>query len=290
MFKPINFMCVGVQKAGTSTLHDILVQHPNLKLPKLKETHHFRDDEKFNKGKEHYFNYYFNKAGKQEFYGEIDPEYAYFKEAPDRIKSYFKELKIVFIIRNPVDRAYSHYLMTQRRGLENLAFKDAILNEQERLTSHYNKIHYSYISRGYYTEQIKRFEDLFGESNVKIVLFDDLIKDTKQTVDETVNFLGLNKFEFNYDVKSNPASEAKNKQLRDFIYKPNALKRIIGKLIPSKKLKDYLMSALNKKNLKPAVTEKLESDFKKMIYQQYFVNEVESLETKLGVKLSNWKY
>jgi hypothetical protein len=286
----IKFICVGVQKAGTSTLHDILIQHPNLKLPTLKETHHFRDVEKFNKGKDHYFNYYFKKRDKQKYYGEINPEYAYFDECGDRIKSYFDELKIVFILRNPVDRAYSHYLMTKRRGLETLSFEDAITHEKDRLTSHYNKIHYSYISRGYYSKQISRFENLFGSNNVKIVLFDNLVKDSKITVDEIVDFIGLNKMEFNYDVKSNPATKVRNKHLRDFIYQENTFKKIIGKLIPSKKIKDYIMNTLSKKNLKPSETIKLEMELKKFIYQRYFVDEIGMLEKKLGINLSNWKY
>lgn len=282
-------MCVGVQKGATSTLHDILVEHPELTLPRLKETHYFRDDEKYNKGVKHYFSYYFADS-KKKLTGEIDPEYCYFPKCAERIKQTFGSIKIVFIVRNPVDRAYSHYLMTKRRGLETLSFENAIKQERERLKTHYDHIHFSYISRGFYCRQIERYEELFGKENVKIVLFEDLIKNTKAVVDDISSFVGLSAFEFNYNVKSNPASEAKSKLIREFIYQPNRLKRIVGKIIPSKKMKDAIMFLLNKKNLKPAITEKLKINFKQTIYHRYFVNEIEALETKLKINLSSWKY
>lgn len=289
MNKTINFICVGTQKAGTSTLHDILNQHPEIKLPKLKETHFFRDDEKFSKGMDYYFNYYFDNSEKK-IIGEIDPEYSYFPGCAERIKQSLGTIKIIFVIRNPVDRAYSHYLMTKRRGLEDLPFEEAIRKEQERLDSHYNKIHFSYISRGYYSTQIKHFEKIFGLENIKIVLFDDLITKTEETIVEISDFLDLPDFEFNYNIKSNPASEAKNKQIRDFIYKPNKLKKLVGKIIPSQKLKDFIMFTLNKKNLKPVNNVKLENSEKEKIYMLYFKEEVEALEKRLNVSLSKWKY
>ena len=77
MGRKIDFMCVGIQKAGTSTLHDIIKQHPNLELPKNKETHFFNDNSKFEKGIKHYFKYYFKNRNRM-FTGEITPEYSYF--------------------------------------------------------------------------------------------------------------------------------------------------------------------------------------------------------------------
>jgi len=282
-------MCIGTQKGGTSTLHDILLQHPDLALPELKETHFFRDVEKFQKGLTYYFKHFFNNSNKL-MLGEIDPEYSYFVEAADRIKQCFSDLKIIMILRNPVDRAYSHYLMSTRRGLEELDFDEAILLENSRLQTHKDHIHYSYIARGKYLEQIKRFESLFGASNVKIILFEDLVKNTKKTVDSITQFVGLNSYNYDYNIKSNPASEHKNKWIRDFIFKPNALKKVGGRLIPSKKIKDRIMMKINTSNLQVAEKKPLSRDKKRQMYLQNFEKEIDQLEAHLNLDLTSWKY
>jgi len=289
MINKKTFICIGAQKAGTSTLHDIIKQHPEISLPKYKETHFFRDDEKFKKGINYYYDFYFDKLNTN-IIGEIDPEYSFFDVCAERIKKSIKNVKIVFILRNPVDRAYSHYLMTKRRGLEDLSFHIALRKEKERTITHHHKIHYSYVSRGLYLNQIERFEDVFGKQNIKIFLFEDLVFKTKRTVSDIINFIGLNPFEFDYDIKSNQASVIKSKILRDFIYKPNILKKGVGKLIPSKRIKDKIMFFLNKKNLKSSKKKELSNKEKNQIFKDYFVEDVNLLEKKLSLDLSHWKY
>jgi hypothetical protein len=289
MGRKIDFICVGVQKAGTSTFHDIIKQHPSLELPLYKETHFFNDNNKYRKGIDHYFEFYFKKK-KKLFMGEITPEYSYFDYCADRIHKAFGAIKILLILRNPVDRAYSHYLMTRRRGLEPLSFKEALEQETNRLNTYDNAINFSYIDRGRYVEQIKRFQHKFGNENVKIILFEDLIKNTEKTILSVSSFIGLPHYNYNYSVKSNSASEPKSTFLRDFIHKPNWIKKRVGSLIPSKKIKDYLMINLNKKNLKPSKKEEIPYSFKKEIYETYFIEEIENLETIINTDLGHWKY
>ena len=120
--------------------------------------------------------------------------------------------------------------MTKGRGLEKFSFKEAILKEQNRLNTHNNKIHYSYISRGFYSEQIRRFETIFGEENIQIYFFEDLINNTQKVITDILEFTNIPSFEFDFTIKSNVASQAKSKTLRDFIYKPNPIKKAIGNL------------------------------------------------------------
>lgn len=289
MKKQVQFICIGAQKAGTSTLHDILKQHPDLALPKYKETHFFRDDAVYNKGISHYFNFFFQESSAHIF-GEIDPEYSYFPECAARIHETFGTTKLLFILRNPVDRAYSHYTMSVGRGLESLSFIEAIEKEAQRLQTHHDHIHHSYLSRGYYTKQLARFEKLFGKENLQVYLFEDLISNPQQVVEQMCHFIGLAPYDFDYALKSNEASTAKNKRLQKFLYKPNRLKRFVGKLIPSKKLKDKIMMGLAEKNKKPAQREKLTDQTKKAIYQQFFKAEIETLEKRIERNLSHWKY
>ncbi|MBO0320980.1 sulfotransferase [Muricauda sp. CAU 1633] len=286
----ISFFCIGAQKAGTSTLHDILVQNPDIYLPDVKETHFFRDDEKYNLGRAHYFKKYFS-ARESDFLGEIDPEYSYFTECAQRIKETLGDsIKFLFILRNPVDRAYSHYLMTKRRGYEELGFIEALEKENSRLCNHWGRIHHSYISRGIYSTQINRYTKLFGKNNLKIILFEDLIKDMEGTVNSISKFIGLPPYEYDFDLKSNIASEPKSILLRNFIFKPNYIKKLLGKMIWSEELKANIITSLNRKNLKPVKNSLLSNNQKKLVHDLYFSDEINLLEKIVGRSLQHWRY
>ncbi|GAB5563387.1 MAG: hypothetical protein Wins2KO_04500 [Winogradskyella sp.] len=284
----LNFMCVGVQKAGTSSIHDILSQNPNISLPIYKETHFFCEDEKFNKGLDYYFNFFFKKTDSK-YKGEIDPEYSYFTGSAEKIYDAFGKIKIVFVLRNPVERAYSHYLMTKRRGLENLTFLDALNAEKDRLTSYFGQTHYSYINRGYYIKQLESFENVFGKENIRVLFFEDLISNPEKLIRNLSEFVGIGNFNYNFDIKSNPASVSKSKILSKFIYKPYKFKKLVGKLIPSKQIKNKIMFFIERKNIKTAQKEKLSIQTKNKIYNLYFKTEVELLEKKLDLSLNHWK-
>jgi len=180
--------------------------------------------------------------------------------------------------------------MTKRRGLEPLQFDEAIRKEQQRLLSHDDKMHFSYISRGHYLELIEEYELLFGPENVKIVLFEDLVKKTKQIVDDITLFIGLPPYEYDYNIKSNVASEARSEFVRDFIHKDSKTKKTIGKLIPSKRIKHFIMHNISQANLKRVKKKPLTNNLEKEIYENYFKEEIEKLEKKLQVDLSSWKY
>lgn len=289
MNNKVSFFCVGVQKAGTSTLHDIIKQHPDVSLPKRKETHFFRDDDKYDRGLDFFFNLFEQKSGAK-VYGEIDPDYLYFENCAQRIESTFQDVKIIIILRNPIDRAYSHYLMTKSRGLEELSFEEAIHAEKDRLKSHFDHINYSYISRGMYTKQIERFESIFGPENVTVFLFDDFLANAEKVITKFVEFAGLEPYSFDYSVKSNVASEPKNEKIRDFVYKPSRLKKFIGKLIPSKQLKSDIMTTIVSKNRKEVEKAPLSHELKRRVYQKFFETEIKRLEEKLAVDLESWKY
>ena len=289
MTKSVNFFCVGVQKAATSTLHDILLQHPKLGLPIYKETHFFSDDEKYHKGLDYYFKNNFKNLNK-EFLAEIDPEYCYFSKAAERIKKVFPNTKIIFILRNPVERAYSQYLMTKRKGRENLSFEEAVFKEQSRLKDYFSKLHYSYIDRGRYTNQIERYQSFFDDENIKVFLFEDIIGNVEEVVKEICDFVGLPEYNFNYNIKSNVSSEPRIKFIRDFIFLPSTYKKLIGKLIPSKRLKDSIMLKLYQINSKDSEKEQISLELKENIYNSFYKEEISKLESLLDRDLSNWKY
>lgn len=198
MTKLPNFLCIGAQKAGTTTLHDILRGHPEIFLPEIKETHFFDIRENFSQGVGWYEEFY-RGSGEFPLAGDFTPEYLFFEYVPERIRTVLgRDVKLIVILRNPVDRAYSHYWFSVRRGIETFPFEKAIALEHRRIRSgFYGRAWYSYVSRGFYSEQIERYYRLFPEEQIKVVIFEEFVRDEKKNVAGILDFLGCTlPFEF----------------------------------------------------------------------------------------------
>lgn len=294
MNKTIDFICVGTQKAGTTSLHDILKNHPNIYLPERKEAHFFDIEERFDKGLDWWMETFFKGDRTNKKTGAFTPEYLYFKNIPERIKNVLgKDLKIIIVLRQPVKRAYSHYLMSKRRGFETKDFKTALKEEPKRLkeNTYFNSNHFSYIDRGLYYNQIKRYVDTFGKENVKVFLFEnDIIKNNATTLKTIQEFINVPYVSLDAATKSNQASEPKLKWLRNIIFnKNNPIKIALGYLPFSEDLKFRIASKLNSINQKPTTNKKLNEEDIKEITNTYFINDIEKIEKLLNIDLSIWK-
>lgn len=288
-----NFFCVGSQKAGTTTLHDVLTQHPDIYLPNSKEAHFFDFDENYSKGLSWYEKTFFGNWKGQKAIGTITPEYMYYEDVAERLyRDLGPDLKLIFILRNPVDRAYSHYLMSVSRGYENQQFQQAIELEPERIhTSDFNKLHLSYISRGHYLGQIKRFLNYFPVEQMMFLVFEEDIRENMDTTISKINgFLGLQEADINCKIKSNQASVPKTTLIRDFIYKENRVKKYGKHLIPTVKLRIFIMDRLGKINSKTKPPEKLSPSLRSCIMKEYFQSDIKKLEELIQKDLSLWTY
>lgn len=304
--KEINFLVLGAQKAGTTSLHDWLSTNQSLSLPTIKETHFFRDTEKFNKGINWYFGWFANHD-QNSLFGEVDPEYLFFEQAAQRIQSVTannqKPVKLIFVFRNLLERAYSHYQMTQRRGLEPLSFPEALIAEDQRLqqavdgdmAAHAN-IHHSYFSRSLYCNQLQRYIDLFPDSPKLFLLFDDLVDADRQRNEylrlceflEVQPHIELVKF----DMRSNPASQPRLHLIRDMLYGKSKLKKAIGKLIPSQQLKLKIAVAVDKLNQSPIKKNPNDRNWRDTVPQSFWDRadrEINQLESMTGLDLNGWK-
>ncbi|SFI62142.1 sulfotransferase domain-containing protein [Olleya namhaensis] len=294
MSKPIDFICVGAQKAGTTSLHDILKKHPNIYLPERKEAHFFDIDERFNKGLDWWMETFFQGDKINKKTGVFTPEYLYLKNVPERIENVLgNDLKIIIVLRQPVKRAYSHYLMSKRRGFETEDFKTALEKEPARLKegTYYNNNHFSYIDRGLYYNQIKRYVDTFGKENVKVFLFEkDIIKNNDATLKTIQEFIDVPYKELESATKSNQASEPKLKWLRNIIFnKNNPVKKLLGYLPLSDDFKFKIASKINTINQKPAEAEKLTPQEISQLTNTCFLDDIEKVEQLLNIDLSLWK-
>ena len=294
-----DFFVVGTQKAGTTTLHDWLAMSPDLALPSIKETHFFCDDERFKNGIDWYKSW-FKVTDETRVVGEIDPEYMFFTSAPSRISDQCPQPKFIFIFRNILDRAYSHYQMSVRRGYEKLGFAEALAIEKERLscgdkaTREHALIHQSYWARGQYCEQIALFKHLFPESPMLFLKFDELIsKDQRvQTYCSVCEFIGIQPVseKVDFDACSNPASLPRFVFLRDLLYGKSGIKKMLGKLIPSSDLKLKLAMFLDRLNQVRITAKPL--SWRQEVPDAYWVaadEEIERLEQMTGLDCSSWK-
>ena len=285
----LNFYCVGAQKAGTTTLYDILNQHPDVFLPETKEAHFFDDDDKYKLGIEWYLNTFFSDYKNQKICGSCNPEYMYFEDVPRRIfETIGKDVKLIFILRNPVNRAYSHYLMSKRRCIEELPFEVALKEEKNRIhKDYYNKTHFSYASRGFYSEQIKRYLNYFPKENMMFIRFeDDFIKNRANTIKEILNFLELEEVDLDVDLKSNVARSSRFKFIQEFIYKQNKMKSFFS-IFVSQKVKNKIRSLVYKAVMKPEKKNELGMGLKNSLMQNYN-EDIAKLEQLIGKSLSSW--
>ncbi|WP_457786541.1 sulfotransferase domain-containing protein [Geobacillus sp. Geo 8.1] len=290
----LDFICVGAQKSGTTTLHDILIQHRDVYLPSVKETKFFQDNEKFSKGLAYYEKEFFSDIQNETVIGEIDPEYMYFEYVPKRIYDCFgKDIKIIFLLRNPVKRAYSHYLMSYRRGYEKERFEKAIELEEKRISKgEFERNHFSYIDRGFYAKQIKNYLSYFPKKNMKFIIFEEFIKDIPSTLKEIYKFLNIKEDpNVHFNIKSNPARMPRSKFVRDFIYDPDFLKPVkkVGRIFfPTQNSRDTFLRFINRLNQKeiknPKLDESVEKDLEKL-----FEPDIKELEKIIGRDLDVWR-
>lgn len=286
-----NFFCVGTQKAATTTLHDILKQHPDIYLPESKEAWFFHRDGKYRKGLAWYENEYFGSHVNEKAVGEITPEYMYFEKVPGRIfRDLGPNIKFIFILRNPVDRAYSHYLMTYRRGLETQPFNRAIELEELRIRSGFReRVHYSYISRGFYCMQIKRYLKYFTKENMLFLIFEkDMAKNIELTIEKVLMFLDVKVEKMRCDIRSNPASEPKIHFVRDLIYRPNIYKKMLRFMIPSSNMRSGIRKWLDTLNQRPSQMSILDENVRRQVLAKYFIEDIRQLERVIQRDLSIW--
>ena len=287
------FFCVGAQKAGTTTLHNILKEHPLLCLPKKKETKFFFDDGEYKKGKDYYIKNYFKGCNNnKKILGEVDPEYMYFPKVPKRIfETLGSEVKIIFLLRNPAYRAYSHYNMSYVRGHETFPFKEAIRIEKKRIEINESlKNHLSYIDRGYYSLQIQEYLKYFKKENMFFMIFEeDIIKNQDLSINKLFNFLEVDEVSLNRNKKSNESFNYKSKFLRDLRYRPNNIIRLIAKILfPNLKMRNKLRNYIEQFNQIPEKRDELSPDLVRNINNKYFLNDIRELEKIIDRNLDVW--
>jgi hypothetical protein len=188
-----DFVIVGTQRGGTTSLYRYLTAHPEIGSALRKEVHYF--DRYYGKGIGWYLAH-FPVRGEAPVVGEASPSYLFHPDVPQRARAAVPNSKFIALLRNPADRAYSQYQMNVRKGFESLTFEDAIKKEPERLSRSEDPDslilqHCSYLKRGLYVDQLERWMSFFAHEQFLILKSEDLYKYPERVLSQSLAYLGL---------------------------------------------------------------------------------------------------
>src|SRR6266566_8965754 len=219
----LGFILAGAQKSGTTALHYFLSKHPDITMGDQQEMHFFDDEEIFS-GEVNYelLHKHFPPISPSTIAGECTPIYIYWKPAMERIWKYNPKIKLLIILRNPLERAFAHWNMQRFKGREPLNFLDAVKEEKNRANeaAPLQSRRYSYVDRGFYAEQIARLFKLFPREQMKVVKFEEFKEHQRETLASIFSFLGCKPL---HSVRSKdrnivPYQRAMNWEERVFLY------------------------------------------------------------------------
>jgi hypothetical protein len=227
----LDFIIAGAQKAGTSALADFLDSHPGIKMPHKDELHrivqparHFFDEEsRFATEEIDYTPLQRGCVRKRQstLLGSCTPIYIYWRPAMERIWNYNNKIKLLILLRNPVERAFSHWNMQRDRNLETLDFIDAVREEKnrarEKLPLQLRK--FSYVDRGFYAEQIERVFRYFPREQVKVINFENFRREPCEVLDAVCEFLGVEALQNlnNVETGSTPYARKMTRSEREYL-------------------------------------------------------------------------
>jgi hypothetical protein len=241
-----SYLIIGAQRAGTTSLHRYLVQHPAVRtMLRTKGVHFF--DTGYGRGMAWYASQFPTRAygwyvrrrrGLDLVTGEASPYYLFHPHVPYHVAEHLPHVKLIVLLRDPVARAYSHFQHETARGFETLTFEEAIEAEPERLAGEvermredprYNSFahqHYSYLGRGLYADQLATWRSLFPAEQLLVLGSERFFADPGRTFARVLEFLELPAFtpaayerHNAYDYRS--MGEALHRRLVDYFREPN---------------------------------------------------------------------
>jgi hypothetical protein len=196
-------LIIGTQKGGTTSLFNYLVQRPDVRIPLAKEVHYF--DLHYDQGTRWYRGHfpYSHQLRHGALSLEASPYYLVHPLAPQRAAQLLPKVKLIALLRNPIDRALSHYQHEVRAGRETLSFEEAINHEPARLAGEeerlcrdplyysYNHHRFSYLLRGIYVDQLRRWMAYFPRPQLLVLQSERLFRDPASVTATVCEFLGL---------------------------------------------------------------------------------------------------
>jgi hypothetical protein len=287
MQKP-NFLIIGAPKAGTTSLYHYLGQHPEIKFAAIKEPKYFSfRDLRFDfnapawavdqikrstiTDEDTYLKLFSDLTAPN--IGEASPNYFHFLPAAENIYKFDPKMRLIVILRNPVDRLYSDWKHNIRMGWEPVKRFDKILKITESRMNNNSLPYYDYLIKGCYASHLKRFYDLFSGEQIKVVLYDDFQKDSNLVCQEIARFLGA---------RSDFSFQTQRIHLQSGLTPRNISLYKISKKIG--RLNKWLEMKLNDLN---SIPEEIPAK-DKLVVKDYYYSEMLELEKMIGKNFNSW--
>lgn len=271
-----DFLGIGAMRCGTTLLYKILKSHNEIFVPRIRKEVHFFDIN-YKKGLKWYKSFFPSKkdARKYKAIGEITPRYIFQENVPRKVAKVLPDAKFIVILRNPVNRIYSHYKLGLSVSKKNISFEDFIKSVNEPFR------------RGLYSEQLKNWMKHFPRERFLILIFEEMLDNPCKALKQIAEFLNVDKNKFDvglFESKSNYSYEPRFKKLYliGFKFKNFLLRNDL----------DYMYSIVRKgKHLFRIVGKKadnIDADTRKKLYMMY-EEDINELEKMLDINLSRWK-
>lgn len=292
-----NFLVVGAAKCGTTSVHHYLRQHPEIFVPERKELHYFAypEMERNSRGpgdakilplacgtREAYEACFASAATTA--VGEVCPSYFYYLEAARRIQAELDSARIIVLLRCPVQKAFSQYMHLVRANRETMAFPEALLAEPERIARRWSAM-WRYAEGSLYADRLERYLRTFGPERVKVLLFQDFVRDPTAVLQEMFEFVGVDPtFRVRPLAARNPGGRPRSRVLADLVVKPNPVVAAARRLLPPR-VTDRVKAVLMRINTgKKGTMEPEAAEF----LTRFFRRDVARVERLLGRSLETW--
>jgi len=301
-----NFIIIGAAKAGTTALYENLKKHPEVFMTEMKEPNFFSLENgsltwlegTVGKGYAENFIYnfddyldLFNDADGKVAIGEASPVYLYDPGASVSIYENFPNMKIIVILRNPAERAFSNFVHHLRINAETAKnFEKALKLEDERIRKNW-WWGFHYKQTGYYFSQLKKYFDLFPKEQIKVVIYDDWLHQPRDTFKEILGFLGVKQdFIPNLNKKYKVSSLVKYSTVEKIIKTTDKTVKLIRYFFPKgkrEKVKRNIAGLTNKISDFNRYKPSLNQDTKSKLIKEY-MDDIKKLESLTEKDLSNW--
>ena len=249
------YLVIGAQRSGSTSLDDHLSAHPAVLTAAVKEVQYFH---RYYERGERWYRARFplavqgtrcrRRTGVTPAVGETSPDYLFDPRCPARVHAFDPEMKLIAVLRDPVERAHSHWRMVTRHGQESLSFEDALDREESELAPELERLQEtqgyrdfpfrtSYVARGRYAEQLERWLALFPREQLLVVLSEDMFADPGGTMDVITRFLGVPAFRAeSYGWRSSQgelpmAPETRERLARTFLEPNLRLEELLGRTV-----------------------------------------------------------
>lgn len=306
-----NLFIVGAAKAGTTALQKNLGEHPDIYFSPIKEPHFFSTDisvsafregfrqdvaldmdeylkndplpqhhQAFLREASHY-NELFREVKSQPVVAEASASYLWSAVAAVNIHRFNPQSKIIILLRNPTDRAFSHYLMDFRMGYTRLNFTEALLADNELKNRHWGNANL-YVDLGLYAAQVKRYLDVFPREQLLLIWHKEFSDDIDTTSKWIFDFLDLDNQGVDLSQRHNVARVPRNRIVKALVNNP-VVKKVKDKAWLSSSIRLFSGLFTSKAQLRTITTTE-----RKFAYS-FFEKDIFILEELLGVKLNHWK-